>query len=474
MADLWRPKGAQFFDNSGDPLNGGKFYYYDATTTNERTVYQDDGAATPWTQPITLDANGRLTASIYIPTGDFKEKLTTSADVEIYTEDNIPGAITIPSATYASPDIPVISKATDYTIVAGDQGKWIKTDTTGGNVQLTLPDCTTAGDGFVVFIQHTVAANVTTIVRAGSDTLNGGSSLRLLRQWGTIVIVGNGGTAYTAMSADFYYATIAKTTTYTVLPSDVGKLITGDATSAGFTITLPPAATAGDGFEVTFLKIDSSTAAVTIDGDDTETINGATTYVLSAQWQSVRLRCNGTTWYALGITQLGKQTIWVPAGAMVPRTTNGAAAGAVELTTNDVMIVSKDFDQTTQEFAQFDIAFPKSWDEGTVTFVPVWSHASGASFGVVWSVAAVAIGNDDAGDVAFGTEQTSTDTGGTANDIYVGPESSAITIAGTPAEGDVVVFRVARNVSDGSDDLDADARLHGVKILYTINTLRDN
>lgn len=299
MADLWRLEGEQQFDNSGNPLNGGKFYFYDAGTSSARTVYQDDGAATPWTQPIELDANGRLTASIYIPTGDFKEKLTTSADVEIYTEDNIPGAVTIPSSTYASPDTPVISKTSDYTITASDQGKWIKTDTTGGSVQLTLPSATTAGDGFIVFIQHTVAANVTTIVRAGSDTLNGGSSLRIFRQWGTVVVVSDGGTAWTAMSAEFYFATLAKTANYTVLPSDVGKLLTGDATSAGFTFTLPAAATAGDGFTVGFLKIDSTANALTLDGDSAETINGAANYVLYHQWQSVRLRCNGSAWYVV-------------------------------------------------------------------------------------------------------------------------------------------------------------------------------
>lgn len=166
----------------------------------------------------------------------------------------------------------------------------------------------------------------------------------------------------------------------------------------------------------------------------------------------------------------GKHTIWIPAGAMITRTTNGAASGTAEMTTNKNMFRTLDFDQTTQEFAQFEVFFPKSWNLGTVTFQPVLSHASGTG-NVVFGLAGVARSDDDAGDVAFGTAQTSDKTVGTANDIYIGPESSAITIAGTPAAGDTVQFQINRTVA--SDNLNADARLHGIKLFYTINAPTD-
>lgn len=170
----------------------------------------------------------------------------------------------------------------------------------------------------------------------------------------------------------------------------------------------------------------------------------------------------------------GKETIWIPASAMIARTTNGAASGTAEMTTNKNMVKTLDFDASTQEFAQFEIAMPKSWNNGTVTFQPVWSHASTTTnFGVVWALQAVATSDDDALDVAFGTEQASTDTGGTTNDRYIGPESSAITIAGTPATGDVVQFQIKRNPSDGSDTLAVDARLHGIKLYITTNAATD-
>jgi hypothetical protein len=170
----------------------------------------------------------------------------------------------------------------------------------------------------------------------------------------------------------------------------------------------------------------------------------------------------------------GKETVWVPANAMIARITNGAAAGSVEMSTNKNMLKTLDFDTSTQEFAQFEIAFPKSWNLGTVTFQPIWSHASTTTnFGVVWGLAGVARSDDDPADVAFGTAQTSTDTGGTANDIYIGPESSAITIAGTPAAGDTVQFQINRTVSDGGDTMAVDARLHGIRLFFTTNASTD-
>jgi len=182
----------------------------------------------------------------------------------------------------------------------------------------------------------------------------------------------------------------------------------------------------------------------------------------------------GSTVGGAVIKTAGKETIYIPATAMVSRTTNGAAAGSAEMSTNKQMVKTLDFDATTQEFAQFSIRMPKAWNESTVTFIPVWSHAATTTnFGVVWALEAVAISNDDTLDASWGTAGTSTDTGGTTNDLYEGPESSAITIGGTPAEGDTVYFQVKRNVSDGSDTMAIDSRLHGILLYITMNAAND-
>ncbi|MCX7177720.1 MAG: hypothetical protein NTX56_02795 [Proteobacteria bacterium] len=171
---------------------------------------------------------------------------------------------------------------------------------------------------------------------------------------------------------------------------------------------------------------------------------------------------------------IGLQTCWIPAGAMVARTTAGAASGAIEMATNKNMFKTLDFDTATAEYAQFCIQMPKSWNEGTVTAAFVWSHAATTTnFGVAFGLQGVATSNDDAGDVAFGTAQLAVDTGGTTNDIYVTPTTSAITIGGTPAANDYVMFQVYRAVADGGDTMAIDARLHGVQLYYTTDAATD-
>lgn len=166
---------------------------------------------------------------------------------------------------------------------------------------------------------------------------------------------------------------------------------------------------------------------------------------------------------------IGRHAVPIIAGAMRPSVTGGCAAlTGVASAANQPDIVTLDFDPTTQEYAQFSIPMPKSWNEGTVTFAPIWSHpATTTNFGVVWDLQAIALSNDDAIAQAFGTAQTSTDTGGTTNDLYVGPESAAITIAGTPAAEDVVFFRLSRVTGNGSDTMAVDARLHGIVLFIT-------
>lgn len=170
------------------------------------------------------------------------------------------------------------------------------------------------------------------------------------------------------------------------------------------------------------------------------------------------------------ILKAGLTTIPLMAAAMQPATTNGAAAGTTETTTNKVLFKTLDFDTTTQEFAGFVIPMPKAWNDGTVTFQPIWTANSGSGT-VVWALQAVALSDDDATDTAYGTEQTSTDTLLLAGDVHVGPTSSAITIAGSPATDDMIFFRIKR--VPASDTLGVDARLLGIRLYFTTNASTD-
>jgi hypothetical protein len=80
----------QFFDNSGDPLGGGKLYAYAAGTTTPQDTYTTSALSTPNANPVILDAAGR--ATVYLDsTLSYKFELHTSADVPLWTQDNISG-----------------------------------------------------------------------------------------------------------------------------------------------------------------------------------------------------------------------------------------------------------------------------------------------------------------------------------------------------------------------------------------------
>ncbi len=159
--------------------------------------------------------------------------------------------------------------------------------------------------------------------------------------------------------------------------------------------------------------------------------------------------------------------MYIPASGLTAATTNGAALGTIETTTNKVVAAVKDFDQTTQEFVALAIQSPIWWNASTITVQFIWTAASGTG-AVVWAAQGVAFSDDDAMDTAYGTEQTATDTLITANDSHAAPVTAAITIAGTPVAGDLVCLRFKRNPADAGDTLNADARLIAVRVRWTM------
>ena len=86
---------AQFFDNSGNVLTGGKLYAYAAGTTTPETAYTTSAGNVAHTNPIVLNAAGRVPNSgeIWLTEGvSYKFVLETSVNVLIATYDNVSGA----------------------------------------------------------------------------------------------------------------------------------------------------------------------------------------------------------------------------------------------------------------------------------------------------------------------------------------------------------------------------------------------
>jgi hypothetical protein len=84
---------AQFFDNSGNILSGGKIFTYAAGTTTPQATYTSSSGVTAHANPIILDAAGRVpSGEIWLTDGSqYKFLIKTSTDVQIGSYDNIFG-----------------------------------------------------------------------------------------------------------------------------------------------------------------------------------------------------------------------------------------------------------------------------------------------------------------------------------------------------------------------------------------------
>ena len=225
--------GAQFFDNNGDVLSGGKIYTYDAGTTTPKTTYTSEDGSDANSNPIILDSAGRLPEDMWLEqAGVYRFILTDSNDVQLGAYDNIPGVndfstgsipwanitgtpttlagygitngltTTAAAATYApiaSPtftgtpvvpdnatpnvnhaigyrDAPQNSQTTNYTLVLADRGKSVVMN--GTSVTLTIPanSATAFPIGTVIIIVNlnttalSIAITTDTLTLANSTT----------------------------------------------------------------------------------------------------------------------------------------------------------------------------------------------------------------------------------------------------------------------------------------------------------------
>ena len=189
--------------------------------------------------------------------------------------------------------------------------------------------------------------------------------------------------------------------------------------------------------------------------------------------QALKVNAGATAPEWGGVTA-GLSTIWVPAVAMYPTTTTGCNALAqVEITAIKPEVKSLDFPVAADSYAQFAVAFPKSWDRLLLQYQTYWSVAGTNTGTVQFAMEAVAVSSDDPFGATFGTvvPNVALAASGTANDLMVNAKSGDLTVGGTPLEGDQVIFQIYRDISGGPQT--SDARLHGVKIFFTTNAEND-
>ncbi len=117
----------QLFDSNGNPLVGGKIYSYEAGGVTAKATYSEYTLTTENANPVVLDARGE--ANIFLGSGHTKLVAKTSADVTLWTLDNLSsnrgGYIKEDNADHSSSGTGEDDLAT-YTLAANTLG------TTGG------------------------------------------------------------------------------------------------------------------------------------------------------------------------------------------------------------------------------------------------------------------------------------------------------------------------------------------------------
>ena len=264
---------------------------------------------------------------------------------------------------------------------------------------------------------------------------------------------------------------------YTLPAGDV--TLTGTQTLTNKTLTSPKIGTSildTNGNELALLTATSS-AVNEITLANAATGNGPVISSTGETNVDLNLNPKGTGVLKSGTAAVkiaGKETIWVPAAAMYGPTTNPADGAQVETTAGRPDLKVFDFDASTKQYTQFTIAMPKSWNEGTLTYQVYWSPSTTNTGNAIFGLQGVACADGDTIDVAYGTAIEVTDAGiGTVVDQQISSESSAMTVAGSPAAGEQSYFQLYRDAADGSDTFTGECRVLGIKLFFTTDAAND-
>lgn len=155
----------QFFDENGDPLNGGKLYFYAAGSSTPQDSYTSSTGLTANANPVELDADGYPPNELWWTAGlTYKAVLKTAADATIWSIDNLSGindTTSVVDQWIASGLTPTYVGATSFTL-SGDQ-------TSTFHVGRRLKSTISAGTGYHTITASAFSVNTTTVTVNGTS-----------------------------------------------------------------------------------------------------------------------------------------------------------------------------------------------------------------------------------------------------------------------------------------------------------------
>jgi len=214
----------------------------------------------------------------------------------------------------------------------------------GGSGSLSLGmDNTSSGGGAVTIGKNNTASHIDAVVigqgasSSAADEITLGHTDQTVRISSSYTLPTSDGTNGQVLTTDgsgavtfadagggaSEYTIDDKTAAYTVVSGDLGKII--NCTSGTFTITLTAAATLGSGFHVTIWNLSTTSSdAITIDPNASETIDGKSTFILR-RGEGVEVVCDGTNF------QTGKKKAMRGHADNIPASYIPVASGNISL-----------------------------------------------------------------------------------------------------------------------------------------------
>lgn len=253
--------GTQFLDNSGDPLTAGLLYTYAAGTSTQETTYTSADGGTPNSNPIVLDAAGRLESEVWLTGGVAYKFVLKDADAAtLGTYDDIYGINDISSTGVAWADV-------------------------------TATPTTLAGYG--------IADSITAAVAAATYAPINNASLT-----GTTTIQDADAASHRAGYLDVPQA--LKTAAYELTLADRGKSVVMNGTSLTLTIPANAAVAFPVGTAIAIINLNATSLTVAITTDTLTLVDSVTTgsRTMSQNAIATLVKVSATAWLigGLGVT----------------------------------------------------------------------------------------------------------------------------------------------------------------------------
>lgn len=245
---------------------------------------------------------------------------------------------------------------------------------------------------------------------------------------------------YPASAGQLPYTFNNQTSAYTVVASDLGKVI--NCTTGTFTVSLTSAATLGSGFNCWVWN--SGAGTITIDPASSETIDGSATVSLTAN-QTTQIVSNGSNWYTIGkAVTIPTALLGITNSASPYTTALGYQAGASVTGDNNTLVGYQAGTAITAGIQNVAIGNNTldaniSGDYGTAIGSNALGSATGNFDGTYYTISSVAIGNN-----ALSNQTTG------KNNVAIG-DSAAVSVQ--TAENSTFVGRNAGQNNRGSQNV---------------------